>query len=171
MNKFFGREAKTSLIYLLIGKGDDMDLKVIETILDSYLKERDLSLFDVELVKEFGYLILRVSIDKKGGIDVNELAEVNEYLSERLDKYDQDMPEYMLEVCSPGAEKPLRNLSEISQNIGAYIHIEVENMIYEGVLMNLENDNLTVRINAKGRFKNVVLKYEEIKLIRLAVKL
>lgn len=148
-----------------------MDLKIIDTILDSYLKERNLSLFDVELVKEFGYLILRVSIDKKGGIDVNELAEVNEYLSERLDKYDTDMPEYMLEVCSPGAEKPLRNLGEIEENIGSYIHIEVENMIYEGVLIALENENITIRINAKGRFKNVVLKYEDIKLIRLAVKI
>lgn len=148
-----------------------MDLKIVNTILDSYLSEHNLSLFDVELVKEFGYLILRVSIDKKGGIDVDELAQVNEYLSEKLDKYDSDMPEYMLEVCSPGAEKPLRNLSEIEENIGAYIHIEVENMIYEGILTSLENENITIRINAKGRFKNVVLKYEDIKVIRLAVKI
>lgn len=148
-----------------------MDLKIINEILDSYLKEHNLSLFDVELVKEFGYLILRVSIDKKGGIDVDELAKVNEYLSEKLDQYDSDMPEYMLEVCSPGAEKPLRNIDEVKEHIGSYIHVEVLNMVYEGTLENVLDNNITMKINAKGRFKKVVIQYENIKNIRLAVKI
>ena len=148
-----------------------MDLSCVEKILESYLKENDLSLYSVEMVKEFGYLILRVSIDKKDGIDVETLAKVNEYLSERIDQYDQDLPEYMLEVCSPGAEKELRNLDEIKENLGMYIHVEVPNMIYEGTLEDVNDESITMRINAKGRFKKVVIKHEEIKLIRLAVKL
>lgn len=148
-----------------------MDLSCVENILESYLKENELSLYSVEMVKEFGYLILRVSIDKKDGIDVETLAKVNEYLSERIDQYDQDLPEYMLEVCSPGAEKELRNLDEIKENLGMYIHVEVPNMVYEGTLEDVNEENITMRINAKGRFKKVVIKHEEIKLIRLAVKL
>ena len=148
-----------------------MDLHIVSEILNSYLQEHELILYDVEFVKEFGYLILRVSIDKKGGIDVDELADVNEYLSERLDKYDEDMPEYMLEVCSPGAEKPLRNLDEILEHVGSYIHIEVEGMIYEGTLEKVEDNNIFTRINAKGRFKTVAIPYDKIKNIRLAVKL
>jgi len=148
-----------------------MDLKIIEEILKPYLDEHNLIYYDAELVKEFGYLILRVSIDKKGGIEIDELALVNEYLSERIEAYDQDMPEYMLEVSSPGAEKPLRNKEEILENIGAYIHVEVPNMVYEGTLEGLEDDQLSMRINAKGRFKKVVINYDEIKMIRLAVKI
>ncbi len=148
-----------------------MDLKIISEILNPYLKENNLSLFDVELVKEFGYLILRVSIDKKNGIDVDELAKVNEYLSDKLDQYDKDMPEYMLEVCSPGAEKPLRNIEEIKESIGSYVHVEILNMIYEGILEDVLDNNLTLKINAKGRFKKVVVQYENIKNIRLAVKI
>lgn len=148
-----------------------MDLQIVSDILSSYLPQHELKLYDVELVREFGYLILRVSIDKKGGIDVDELAAVNEYLSERLDKYDGDMPEYMLEVCSPGAEKPLRSLEEIHEHIGFYIHVEVEGMIYEGTLERVEEDTIFVRINAKGRFKTVAVPYEKIKNIRLAVKI
>ena len=41
-----------------------MELNVVNKILEPYLKMHDLILYDVELVKEFGYLILRVSIDK-----------------------------------------------------------------------------------------------------------
>ena len=148
-----------------------MDLKIVNQILDSYLKEKNLILDNVELVKESGYLILRVSIDKENGIDIDELASVNEYLSERIDKYDSDMPEYMLEVCSPGAEKLLKSISEVKANVGKYVHVEIINMIYEGVLESVNENKITLKINAKGRFKKVVLDYEDIKIIRLAVKL
>ena len=148
-----------------------MDLKIVNQILDSYLKEKNLILDNVELVKESGYLILRVSIDKENGIDIDELASVNEYLSERIDKYDIDMPEYMLEVCSPGAEKLLKSISEVKANVGKYVHVEIINMIYEGVLESVNENKITLKINAKGRFKKVVLDYEDIKIIRLAVKI
>ena len=148
-----------------------MDLQITKTILEPFLKEHDLIFYDVELVKEFGYLILRVTLDKKGGIDVDTLGLANEYLSERIDAYDKDMPEYMLEVSSPGAEKVLRNDSEILDSIGLYTHVETENMIYEGNLEDASSESVTLRINVKGRFKKVIIKKEEIKLIRLAVKI
>ena len=136
-----------------------------------YLKEHELSLYSVEMVKEFGYLILRVSIDSKEGIDVETLAKCNEFLSIEIEKYDSDMPEYLLEVCSPGAEKLLRNLDEVKESIGKYIHIEVPGMIYEGTLEDVIEDEIHCRYNAKGRFRVLKVKYEEIKLIRLAVKI
>ena len=149
-----------------------MELSVVGEILNPYLKEHKLSLFDVELVKEFGYLILRVSIDnEEGNIDVDTLALVNEYLSEKIEAYDKDMPEYMLEVCSPGAEKPLRNEEEINKALGSYIHVEVPMMVYEGTLEENCIDSITMRINAKGRFKKVKIEKEQIKVIRLAVKI
>nr|MCR5231582.1 ribosome maturation factor RimP [Acholeplasmatales bacterium] len=120
---------------------------------------------------EFGYLILRVLLDKKGGIDLETLSLANEYLSERLDAYDMDMPEYMLEVSSPGAEKELRNQEEIVDSIGQYVHVEVENMVYEGILEDANSDNITLRINVKGRFKKQIIMINEVKLIRLAVKI
>ena len=148
-----------------------MDLQITKTILEPFLKEHGLTFYDVELVKEFGYLILRVTFDREGGIDVDTLGLANEYLSERIDAYDSDMPEYMLEVSSPGAEKKLRNDKEIQDAVGAYIHVEVEGMVYEGELVEALEDSVTLRINIKGRFKKINIKKEEIKLIRLAVKI
>ncbi len=148
-----------------------MDLKIIGEIFEPYLKKNNLTLYDVEFVKEFGYKILRISIDKKEGIDVEELALANEYISEKIEQYDQDLGEYMLEVCSPGAEKVLRSLEEVNNSIGMYIHIELPNAIYEGVLEDVVDNTIIIKINAKGRFKKVSIKYEEIKLIRLAVKI
>ena len=148
-----------------------MDINVCKEILEPFIKEHDLVFYDVSLVKEFGYLILRVLLDKKGGIDLETLSLANEYLSERIDKYDQDMPEYMLEVSSPGAEKELRNEDEINENIGQYVHVETNNMVYEGTLEDSSLENIVLRINIKGRFKNQAILKNDIKLIRLAVKM
>ncbi len=140
-------------------------------ILKPFLEERNLVLYDSVLVKEDGNIILRVTIDNPDGlIDIDTLALANEYLSDRIDKYDDNMPEYMLEVSSPGAERELRNDEEIEKSINKYIHVELPNMIYEGVLLEANQDQIVVRINIKGRFKNLPINKNEIKLIRLAVK-
>lgn len=81
------------------------------------------------------------------------------------------MPEYMLEVSSPGAEKPLKSLEEVCRHVHDYIHIELENAIYEGTLEKVENGSLEVRYNAKGQFRKILIPYDQIKLIRLAVKI
>ena len=143
----------------------------IKTILEPILEEKNLVFYDTEIVKEDNNLIVRVTIDNPNGlIDIDSLAEINQYLSDRIDKYDSDMPEYMLEVSSPGAERLLRNEEEIKNSIEKYIHVETNNMIYEGVLKEVNDDNIIVRINVKGRFKNQPINKNEIKLIRLAVK-
>ena len=148
-----------------------MDINVCKEILDPFLKENDLIFYSVELVKEYGTTILRVILDKKGGADIELLAKANEYLSERIDKYDTDMPEYMLEVSSRGAERTLDNEDEINEAVGEYVHVEVSNMVYEGVLNENNLDSVVLTINIKGRFKKIPIKKEEIKLIRLAVKI
>ena len=149
-----------------------MEISQIKDLLMPYLEEQQLELYDISFVREYGYLILRVLIDKDGKIDIDELAKCNDYLSSQLDKIDKDMPEYMLEVSSPGAEKELRNLEEIQKNIEKYVHIEIPNMIYEGILKGVtEQKEIQLYFNAKGRFKTIAIPYLEIKLIRLAVKI
>ncbi|MDE7162286.1 MAG: hypothetical protein K2N65_05990 [Anaeroplasmataceae bacterium] len=148
-----------------------MDLNHIKEILMPYLKENDLFFDSIELVKEADALILRVCVDKAGGIDVDSLAMCNEFLSSKLDALDGDMPEYFLEVSSPGAEKELKSLEEIKRHLNDYIHVEVPNMVYEGHLLGVENEDIVIRFNAKGRFKTIHIPYSEIKFIRLAVKI
>ena len=148
-----------------------MDINICKEILEPFLKEHDLIFYSVELVKEYGTTILRVILDKKDGADIELLAQANEYLSERIDKYDTDMPEYILEVSSRGAERTLDNEDEINDALGEYIHVELSNMVYEGVLNENNVDSILMTINIKGRFKKIPIKKEEIKLIRLAVKI
>lgn len=146
-----------------------MDLKKVEDILLPYLLEKELTLYDLNFIKEYGYNILRVLIDKKGGIDLGTLALVNEYLSTKLDVLDVDMTEYLLEVSSPGAEKAIRNLDELRDAVGQYINVKIKEMVYEGILIDFSDDILELEINIKGRLKRINLEYKDVKKIRHAV--
>ena len=148
-----------------------MDIAKVKEIVISLLPNEEYSLYDASFVKESGETILRVLVDKKGGINIGELADINEALSLKLDEIDGDMGEYLLEVSSPGAEKELRNLAEIKAAINDYIHLETPAGIFEGHLLEVNDDNLVIRVNLKGRFKNFIIKLADIKFIRLAVKI
>ena len=146
-----------------------MDINLIkEKILEVIPNE--LSLYDVSYQKEGGNLILQVLLDKKDGITIEDLEGANKLISDMLDKYDSDMPLYYLEVSSPGAEKELRNYEEIKENVGKYIYLETNLVKYYGTLEEVNEDNLVIRVNFKGLFKNVNISLADLNFIRLAVK-
>ena len=86
-----------------MSKVTDLVLPEILPIIDS----RDDEFVDIEYVKEKGQNYLRIYVDKDqpGGIDINEIADLSELISEKLDTMDPDpLPDpYVLEVSSPGA--------------------------------------------------------------------
>ncbi len=150
-----------------------MNLEIIPKFLEKTLKDNDLTLYEYKFVKEDNNLILRVIIDnEEKGVDINLLADINRDLALELDKYDQDMEEYFLEVSSLGAERELKDFNQIIKSIGKYIHIELKDKsIYEGYLLDAKDNKLVVKINLKGRIKKLEIKYEDLKFIRLAVKI
>jgi ribosome maturation factor RimP len=62
----------------------------------------------VEVEESAGGRILRVFVDKPGGVTVEDCARLSERLSERLDIEDFIPHRYTLEVSSPGLDRPLK---------------------------------------------------------------
>ena len=147
-----------------------MNVKNIEDILLPYLEANGFKLYEIGFVREAGMNILRVLVNKKGGINIDELVDINNYLSDELDKLEIPYDEYMLEVSSPGAEMPLRSPEEVMEHVGEYININTGDTVYEGTMISFDNNVVVIRVNLKGRFKNFEVPYENIKKIRLAVK-
>ena len=147
-----------------------VNVKEIENILNPYLEQNGFKLYEIGFVREFGMNILRVLVSKKGGINIDELAMINEYLSEKLDNIDIPYDEYMLEVSSPGAEMPWRSPEEVLEHVGSYININTGDNVYEGTMLSFVDNIVVIRVNLKGRFKNFEVPYDSIKKIRLAVK-
>ena len=77
-----------------------------ERLLEPALKQLGIELIDVEYVRERNW-ILRVFIDKEGGVDLNDCQQISEKAGELLDEADLISANYMLEVSSPGLDVKL----------------------------------------------------------------
>lgn len=153
---------------------------VVETVtklVTPIVEEKNFELVEVEFVKEGKSWFLRVFIDKKGGIDIEECAYVSEQLSDRLDVLDPDpIPQaYFLEVSSPGAERPLKKENDYQKALGEYIHISLYQPIdgekqFEGFLKEFDKEQLKLKIRVKTREKEIDIMRKNIAKARLAIQ-
>lgn len=152
-------------------------IDTVTNLVTPILADHQFELYDVEFVKEGTSWYLRVYIDKEGGITLEDCATVSDQLSAALDECDPDpIPQaYFLEVSSPGAERPLRNERDYQRALNDYIHVSLYQAIdgkkvYEGTLVDLTADQLTLDYLDKTRHKTVVIPREKIAKARLAIK-
>lgn len=146
-----------------------------EELVKPICEANNVELVDVEYVKEGQNFFLRVYVDTPEGIDIDQCADVAEALSEKLDQYDYIEDEYMLEVSSPGAERPLKTKEAVAESIGAYINVKTYKAIdgqkeFEGHLIKFEEDILTLEVLVKTRKKVVEIPYDKAAKVRLAIK-
>ncbi|HEN2461901.1 TPA: ribosome maturation factor RimP [Streptococcus agalactiae] len=135
-------------------------------------------LVDVEYEKMGGDYVLSILIDKPGGITVEDTAQLTDVVSPLLDTIQPDpFPEqYMLEVSSPGLERPLKTAEALSNAVGSYINVSLYKSIdkvkiFEGDLLSFDGETLTIDYMDKTRHKTVDIPYQTVAKARLAVKL
>lgn len=175
-------EQQCSLFLLQLIGGDNVSTKdVIQTVnslVQPILDQYNFQLFDTEFVKEGHSWYLRVYIDKKGGITLEDCVNVSDQLSTALDECEPDpIPQqYFLEVSSPGAERPLKREQDYQNALDQYIHISLYQAVngkkvYEGYLKNVTPDELTIDYLDKTRHKTLTVQRKLIAKARLAVKI
>lgn len=90
----------------------------VRKITEDILKSTEISLVDIEYVKEGPFKYLKVYIDKTGGINVDDTANISRLLNKKLDEADLIAEQYFLEVSSPGIERPFKKEEDYQNNIG-----------------------------------------------------
>lgn len=148
-----------------------MELDKVNEIVLKIIANKPYNLYAIKEEKVGTDNILQIFIDKEPAISLAELATLNELISNELDKIDASWPPYMLEVSSPGAEKELKGNDDILKSVGKYIHVELIDKVYEGYLEEANDLEIIIKINLKGRIKKLPIKINDIKFIRLAVKI
>jgi ribosome maturation factor RimP len=84
------------------------------------LDAQGLELVDVEVSPS----VVRISIDKPGGIDLDTVAQASHQISELLDEADPLPGRYSLEVSSPGVERPLRTPEQFGRFVGSTVNVK-----------------------------------------------
>lgn len=97
----------------------------VESLLKTKVEELGYELYDVEYVKEGKNYFLRIYIDNKNGIDLNDCEKVNDAIMKPLDEADYIKEQYFLEVSSPGVERTLRKDKHLKDNIGNEVYIKL----------------------------------------------
>lgn len=94
----------------------------VESLMTEILSGTDFELVDVEYVKERDWY-LRVFVDKKGGIDLDDCQTLSEKLGERLDAADIVSGSYILEVSSPGIDRILKKDKDFLREAGKLVDV------------------------------------------------
>jgi ribosome maturation factor RimP len=94
-----------------------------EALVRPVVEGAGLELVDATYRGERGRRVLRVTIDRDGGVDLDTIATISEKLARRLDLEGFGEGSYQLEVSSPGLERPLKTQAQFERSIGARIEV------------------------------------------------
>jgi ribosome maturation factor RimP len=111
------------------------------------LADLGLEIYDIEHAGG----VLRISVDKTGGVDLDSIALATRVVSRQLDHDDPIPGRYTLEVTSPGIERPLRTPEHFERAVGLVVnhrtHPEAEgDRRARGELLAVDTDGITVRL-------------------------
>ncbi|AQX60975.1 ribosome maturation factor RimP [Pseudomonas syringae pv. actinidiae] len=95
--------------------------------------------------------VLRIYIDKEGGVLVDDCAIVSRQISGVLDVEDPISTEYTLEVSSPGMERPLFTIEQFASYAGEQVRIKLRSPFegrrtFQGLLRGVEEQDVVVQV-------------------------
>lgn len=134
----------------------------IQGFAEPLLGDMGMELVEIQFRREGHGWVLRLFIDKEGGITIDDCAAVSREISAYLEVEDLIDHAYHLEVSSPGLERPLRKREDFIRFAERLARIKLREPIngqrvligtllgLEGEMVLLEMDNETVRIDMEN---------------------
>ena len=96
---------------------------VVSAIAQPILESMGLELVDIEFGRVGSDAVLRLFIDKEGGVLLDDCAGLSRELSLILDVEDVIACNYSLEVSSPGLDRPLKKQADYDRFVGRLIKV------------------------------------------------
>lgn len=123
--------------------------EAIRNIVEPVVAALGFQLWGIEYLGQGRHTLLRVYLDKEGGINIEDCAEASRHISSILDVEDPISSEYTLEVSSPGLDRTLFTLEQVKAYVGSTVKLRLtENFEgrrnYNGVLKEVVNDELVL---------------------------
>ncbi|MGH7965896.1 MAG: ribosome maturation factor RimP [Candidatus Binatia bacterium] len=106
-------------------------VRQIEALAAPLVEEENIELWGVDFRQEAGRWVLRLALDREGGVTLDELTRVHRQLSDLLDAHDLVPWRYVLEVSSPGLNRPLLRPSHYQRYLGNQVRIHTRGAPHE----------------------------------------
>jgi ribosome maturation factor RimP len=131
-------------------------------------------LYDLSLAGGAGHPTLRIRIDKPDGVTLDDCERVSKALGALLDQADPLPVRYDLEVSSPGAERPLRNLEEYRRFVGKRANVRYRTgeseRVAEGLLTAVSEMAIELQLRERKAATTVAIPLNDILAARLAIE-
>ena len=119
--------------------------------------------------------IVRVTIDKPGGVGIKDCEQLHHSLSHALDVVDPVPHGYRLEVSSPGLDRPLKHQQDFQRAIGKLVRLTLVQplqgeWVVVGRLATVQDDRVTVTVQTQSGTQDHVLTMDLIAKAKLEVE-
>lgn len=119
-----------------------------------------MDLVEVEYRRESQGWVLRLFVDRDGGVNVEDCAAVSRVVGDLLDVADPITGPYHLEVSSPGLDRPLRRWEHFQRQIGKVVTVRTRVAVgarknFKGILVDARPES--IRVNCDGTLFDIPL--------------
>jgi ribosome maturation factor RimP len=135
--------------------------KIIELI-EPVIESEGMEIVDVECLKMKSRWLVRIYIDKEGGVTIADCSEISKQAGDSLDVYDALPGSYTLEVSSPGLDRPLTRDKDFIKYRGHKVRIRTGEKIegaknFHGILNDYldENGAKTLVVDVSGKIYHI----------------
>jgi ribosome maturation factor RimP len=127
-----------------------MDLgKEVSSLVEQFIDNDEIFLVDVDIKGKPGNLKIQVFIDGDQSVNVDECSKISRKLTNELEEKDMIDGRYLVEVSSPGVDRPLKLIRQFSKHVGRELAILTKNnKKYQGELLDVLNDEIEISIKS-----------------------
>ncbi len=142
--------------------------KRFEELLEPLAEEHGFELVAVEQSGGRHTPVIRVLLDREGGLNLDAVCEANQWVTEAIDAADPMAGPYTLEVSSPGIDRPLRKRADFDRFSGEIVTVKTKpagtaRATWTGTLVGLEGDDVVLDVDGE----RVTVAYERIVKARI----
>ena len=132
----------------------DKLLEEVQQVVEPILRSQGFELVDVEYRREPQGWVLRIYLDREGGVTLDDCAEVSGEIGAVLEIKDLVSNPYVLEVSSPGLTRPLKKPEDFNKFSNRLVKIKLFEPLegqknFKGTLLGLDGEK--VRLEIEGR--------------------
>ena len=131
-----------------------MQIDKIRQVAEPFCRAENFELVHLECLTSNRDTIVRLYLDKPGGITLDDCVYVSRQLGDLIDVHIADMPSYRLEVSSPGPKRPLNKKEDFVRFKGKRVKIETSEPVgdkkkFTGVIEIINDESVVIAVDGK----------------------